>query len=63
MKAWNLTEMKQLLSVARKDNESFYILLLVSILHGLRVSAYQPAEEKLRFDRRADEAARQAAQG
>jgi integrase len=38
MKAWNLTEMKQLLSVARKDNESFYILLLVSILHGLRVS-------------------------
>lgn len=38
MKAWTIDEVKQLLTVARKDDPEFYVLLLIAILHGLRVS-------------------------
>jgi integrase len=36
--AWALTEVKSLLAVTREKDYSFYVLLLISILHGLRVS-------------------------
>lgn len=38
MKAWDITEVKALLTHTRKVNFDFYFLLLLAITHGLRVS-------------------------
>lgn len=38
MKAWSIDETKALLRVARKNDPQFYVLLLICMCHGLRVS-------------------------
>ena|SRR2546427_8352468 len=38
MKAWDISEVKSLLAVTQKNDYSFYVLMLIAIFHGLRVS-------------------------
>src|SRR5438552_10364358 len=38
MKYWDISEVRNLLTVTRENDHSFYVLLLIAIMHGLRVS-------------------------